>query len=245
MSYTGKLDYGKLSLREFIEAEEYESITPDIFFRKLKTFGISLEKYSDSVLIECNKYKPIVVREIDDTITKCVGYCRLSNNTRVKNGYERQMSEINHFADEKNYVISEFFTETISGVINVKERKAISDLIEYCKLNEINSLIISDITRIGRTEVVIMNGISYLLKNGIENIFLTKENIIINEEYLTEHYRQLKQLAKTSESEYDAIKHRMKEGYLSYLQAFNAKHNNAACFEKAKNGVKYQKNLVA
>lgn len=218
LSYGGKLEYGRLSLIELMEAEEYESIVPDVFFRKLKSFGVSLEKYSDSVLVECNKYKPIVVHEIDDSTTKCVGYCRLSNDSKVKNGYQRQMSEINHFADKKNYLVSDFFTETISGTINMKERKITSDLIEYCKLNEIKSIMISDITRIGRTETVIMNSISYLLKNGIENILLVKEDIIINEEYLTEHYRQLKQLAKTSESEYESIRHRMKEGYMSYVE---------------------------
>ena len=85
-------------------------------------------------------------------------------------------------------------------------------------------VIVSELNRLGRTENVIMGGISFLMKKGIREIYCIKENVLINEEFISEHYRELKSIAKSCEMEYDDIIHRMRTGYSSYIE--NARKTN-------------------
>ena len=96
-------------------------------------------------------------------------------------------------------------------------RPIISDLIEYCTCHDIHTVVISELNRLGRTKKVILAAISYLNKHGINEIYVIKEGVLINEELITNHYRQLNSLAKSCEDEYDNIKYRMREGFNAYI----------------------------
>lgn len=213
---------GKIYINKILIMDEYESIKSERFFRKLRSLGVELSQYNSPIAEECNKFKPTKIEPYNGD-DKIIGYCRLSNGTQSKNGYDRQISVINKFLLNKgNYSKPEFFTETIKGTTRLKERKAIRELIEFCSFNGINEIAISELNRIGRTKNVIMDGISFLMKNGIENIHLIKENITINEEYIQEHYRELVAMAKSCEEEYNNIIFRMRGGYYAFVE----KHKN-------------------
>lgn len=214
----GKLTVGKIPFTPLYDFEEYEPITPKRFFGKLKSLGIKLHEFSDPIATECNMYKPAVVETVDDTY-KAVGYCRLSQNGKTKNFYDRQISLINNFAkyDIKAY-LAEFFAETVQGTVSVAQRKAISEMLEFCNCNDIHTVIVSEMNRLGRTETVIMSGISFLMKKGVKEIYCVKENVLINEEFISEHYRELKKLAKACENEYEEIMHRMRTGHQAFVE---------------------------
>lgn len=219
---------GKISINKILLMDEYESIKSERFFKKLRSIGVDLLQYNSTIAEECNRFKPTKIEPYDGD-DKIVGYCRLSNGSQSKNGYDRQISVINKFLLNKGgYSTPEFFTETIKGTTKLKERKAINELIEFCSFNNITDIAISELNRIGRTKNVIMDGITFLMKNGIKNIYLVKENIIINEEYIIEHYRNLVSMAKSCEDEYNNIIYRMRGGYYAFVE----KHKNGETNKK-------------
>lgn len=220
----GKLTIGKISFLPFYEFDEYEAISPKRFFGKLRTLGVKLNEHADPVSVECCRYKPAIIEDVDDTY-KAVGYCRLSQNGKAKNLYDRQISLINSFAKyDIRAAVSEIFAETVQGTVPVGQRKAVSEMLEYCACNDIYTVVVSEMNRLGRTENVIMTGISYLMKRGIREIYCIKEKILINEEFICEHYRELKRIAKSCETEYEDIRHRMKSGYDTFIE--KAKQSN-------------------
>ena len=220
----GKLTIGKIPFTPLYDFDEYEEVTPQRFFGKLKAVGINLNEHNDPVAIECNRYRPAIVYTFDDAY-KSVGYCRLSQNNRTKNLYDRQITLIRNFSRcsiQANLV--ELFAETVQGTVSLQQRKGVSEMIDYCACNDVHTVIVSELNRLGRTENVIMGGISFLMKKGIREIYCIKENVLINEEFISEHYRELKSIAKSCEMEYDDIIHRMRTGYSSYIE--NARKTN-------------------
>jgi DNA invertase Pin-like site-specific DNA recombinase len=218
LSKDGKFDIGKISFSPIMLATQYETINADKFFGKLKSLDISIDGLDNPIAKELNCFKPIVTHCYEDK-KDVVGYCRLSQNNKCKNLFDRQVSLIKNFVnniDECHMV--EFFKEIVSGKTHLNKRPIISDLIEYCSCHDIHTIAVSELNRLGRTKEVILASISYLNKHGISEIYVIKESILINEEFITNHYRQLNSLAKSCEDEYENIKYRMREGYNAYIE---------------------------
>lgn len=215
------LETGKISITYLLNAVQYETINADRFFGKLKTLGINLDGINNPIAEELKKIKPIITHNWVDK-KKVVGYCRLSQNTNCKNKYDRQLSLIKNFTENSNdYYLTECFCETVQGNTSISNRTIMFDLIEYCSCNNIHTIIISELNRLGRTKEVILGAISYLNKHGINEIYVLKEHILINEEFITHNYRELNKLAKSCEDEYENIKYRMSEGYKAYIEKRN------------------------
>lgn len=212
----GNICCGTININLLIYADEYETITPNVFFSKLKSVGKNLDDINNPIAYECNKFKPKVIKE--EYKKQIVGYCRLSNNSNCKNMFSRQINIINTFANNIDNNVCEFFTEIISGTVNSKQRTVMTDMIEYCKINNITTVIISEINRLGRMKNIVLSTISHLFKNGIKEIYSIKENILINEEFLINNNRKLNAIAQSCQDEYESIRYRMKEGYMTYVE---------------------------
>lgn len=213
-----ELEIGKISFNSILSAVKYETINPDRFFGKLKSLDINTDGYNNPIITELNAFKPVVIHTYDDK-KKVVGYCRLSQNNRCKNLFDRQQSLIRNFVNENSeYHLLEFFSEIAQGSISLNKRQIVSDLIDYCSCNDVHTIVISELNRLGRTKNVILSAISFLNKHGINEIYTIKENILINEEYVANNYRQLNSLAKSCEDEYENIIYRMREGSKAYVE---------------------------
>lgn len=147
---------------------------------------------------------------------KVVGYCRQSKN-KAKNNYDRQVAIILNAVNKDNKTV-ELFKETLSGTIPVRGRNEIKRLLEYCKAYNVKELYISELDRLGRKADVILNGIAFLRKNEITSIHVVKEGIIINEDFLKEHYRTLKAMAKKCEDDREIILHRLNSGLNAHIE---------------------------
>lgn len=63
-----------------------------------------------------------------------------------------------------------------------------------------------------------MDAITFLLKQGISEIHVLRENIIITENYILENFRTLKNMAKKCEEDRNNISYRLKSGYMAYME---------------------------
>ena len=84
------------------------------------------------------------------TEKQCVVYYRVSRN---KMSDQRQETDVLEYCQKNGYTIAtDAFREKISGTI--RNRKAMTEAIEYAKANNIKYLIASELSRLGRTNEV-------------------------------------------------------------------------------------------
>lgn len=213
ITINNELIIGQLDLNETFSAKDYSELDPAEFFKKINKSSDNLENYETQLVKECLSYKPKIIQ--NDSSIKAVAYCRLSKG-KSKCGYNRQINKINNVS--KEYEIVEFFKEIISGTTQPKERQALNDLVLCCKSNNIKCVFVSELNRLGRKENIIMNTISFLRKNGIDEIHVLREDIIINEDYIKHHYQTLKALARNCEEDRNSINDRLRGGCDAYIK---------------------------
>lgn len=90
------------------------------------------------------------------------GYIRVSTD---KQTVENQRFEINNFCKKQNIIIDGWIEETISGTKSFKKRE-LGKLIAHVQRGD--RIICSEISRIGRTILMIMEFLSICMEKGIE-----------------------------------------------------------------------------
>lgn len=95
-------------------------------------------------------------------------YIRVSSDKQTT---ENQRFEILKFADEKKLSINHWLEETVSSTKKLKDRK-LHSLIE--KLSSKDSLILSELSRLGRSIMEVMSILNLLMEKGVK-VFTTKE----------------------------------------------------------------------
>lgn len=101
---------------------------------------------------------------------KCFAYCRVSTSTQEN---LRQRMQIEKYCKDTNIEIVEFFEEKISGTIEVRD--ALTSLLNEVKTVDVDYVIVSELSRLGRNNEVI-NTIKAFHKNKTGFISL-KEGI--------------------------------------------------------------------
>jgi putative DNA-invertase from lambdoid prophage Rac len=95
-------------------------------------------------------------------------YVRISTGSQDT---ENQRFEILKFADERKTTVDEWCVETVSGTKSYKSR-ALGDLIE--KLQSEDTLIVTEISRLGRSMMEVMEILHRFMKTGVQ-VFTCKE----------------------------------------------------------------------
>ena len=85
---------------------------------------------------------------------------------------ENQRYEITQYAQRRHIVIDEWIEETISGIKQIEKRK-LNDLLK--KLRKDDTLIVSELSRLGRNLMQIMSILHDCMNNDIK-VFAIKEN---------------------------------------------------------------------
>lgn len=86
-------------------------------------------------------------------IHKVVGYYRVSTG---RQDYQRQIESLQSEADKKGWVIQRNFAEKISGTTKTSDRKVFEEMINYISVNQIQIVMISEISRLGRKVINIL-----------------------------------------------------------------------------------------
>ena len=102
-------------------------------------------------------------------MAKTIGYIRVST---LDQNPKKNKTDILHFANDNNIGKVEFIEEHVSGKVSWKKRK-IAEILDT--LSQDDNLIVSELSRLGRTMLEIMEILSIAKNKGI-NIFAIKGN---------------------------------------------------------------------
>lgn len=146
---------------------------------------------------------------------KIVIFARVSTNGQ---DYERQVNELTALAQHNNWIVSATFCEKISGAKKNTERKELSKMIDYVNANHIDMVVVTELSRLGRDTLQVLEVIENFNKLGI-SLYIQNYHI----ETLTEDGKinSMSQflitiLAEVARMERKTIRERVESGYNNF-----------------------------
>lgn len=88
----------------------------------------------------------------------------------------RQVTDLKEYANYAKLTVKEVFEEHISGAKKNDEREGLKNAIAYCKANKILTLLVSELSRVGRNAFEVLATVKDLVDNGI-NLYIQKEQL--------------------------------------------------------------------
>ena len=107
------------------------------------------------------------------TKNTAVIYARVSS-VGDRQSTERQVKDLSDYALYKQLEVRKVFEEHISGAKKNEERPVLCQTLEYCKENRISTLLVSELSRMGRNAFEVLASVKELLDCGI-NLYIQKE----------------------------------------------------------------------
>lgn len=92
---------------------------------------------------------------------KAVIYARVSSQTD-RQDTTRQVNDLKRFALSQDMEIVKTFEEHISGAKKLEEREILTQCLEYCKNNSVKYLLISELSRLGRSTLQVLRSLEIL-----------------------------------------------------------------------------------
>ena len=145
-------------------------------------------------------------------------YARVSSSGD-RQSTERQVIDLTEYARKNSMTIVRTFEEHISGAKKNKERLVLNECLAYAVKNNIDMILISELSRLGRNVDEVLANIRFC-KNSQLNIYFQKEGISIfdadgkENPYLT---IMIAVLATAASLERDAIYFRLSSGRKAYV----------------------------
>lgn len=136
---------------------------------------------------------------------KTIGYVRVSTNKQTA---ENQKNGILKYAQSKEMMVKEFIEVEVSGTKSETDRK-IDQVIN--KLGENDILIVSELSRLGRSTSNVLSVINKILDLGVEIHFIKQNLIVSNDSKDTTSKIMITLFALFAELERDLIAQRTKE----------------------------------
>ena len=112
-----------------------------------------------------------------DSMKKAVIYARVSS-IGDRQSTLRQVLDLTQYATTNGMEVVEIFEEHISGAVKNEERPVLCECLDYCIANAIDSLLISELSRLGRNVDEVLANVKRCKENNL-NIYFQKENISI------------------------------------------------------------------
>lgn len=102
-------------------------------------------------------------------------YARVSSTTDRQNT-ERQVIDLTAYANRSGLNLVKIYEEHISGAKKNTERPVLMDCIEYCKENHVGTLLVSELSRLGRNTFEVLATVRDLVDCHI-NVYFQKEQM--------------------------------------------------------------------
>lgn len=148
-------------------------------------------------------------------MTKIAIFARVSTNVQ---DYERQVNELTALANGKGWNVEAIFCEKISGAKANAERKELTRLIKYVQANRINKVAVTELSRLGRDTLQVLEVIESFNELGI-SLYIQNYNIeTLNEDGTINPMSQflITILAEVARMERKTIRERVESGYKNY-----------------------------
>ncbi len=110
-------------------------------------------------------------------------YARTSSSGSMENrqNTERQVRDLQEYAKYQKYDVVKVYEEHISGAKKNSERAILQEAIDYCITNNVDILLSSELSRIGRSSFEVLETVKKLIDNKV-NLYLQKEQMtLLNE----------------------------------------------------------------
>lgn len=102
-------------------------------------------------------------------------YARVSSTTERQNT-ERQVFDLTEYANRNSLILVRVYEEHISGAKKNIDRPVLTDCLQYCKENCIGTLLVSELSRLGRNTFEVLATIRDLVECHI-NVYFQKEQM--------------------------------------------------------------------
>ena len=104
---------------------------------------------------------------------KVVILARVSTN---KQDYDRQVVELTEYCNRVGWEVAEVFANKVSGAKSAEERTEIQEMIAYIKTNDIQRVVVLEISRLGRNTLEALKVIQVLNENGV-SLYIKNYNL--------------------------------------------------------------------
>ena len=149
---------------------------------------------------------------------KAVIYCRVSS-TGDRQDTSRQIRDLEILGKQRNLRIVKTYEEHISGAKKTQDRPVLKECLDYCFTNDIDILLISELSRLGRNVDDVLANVR-LCKEKHLNVYFQKEQLSIFNSDGKEHPFLtifIAVLGTCAEMERENIKFRLNSGKAQYL----------------------------
>ena len=150
---------------------------------------------------------------------RAVIYARVSS-VGDRQSTTRQVVDLTQYAAINGMAVTEIFEEHISGAVKNEERPVLCECLDYCIANGINTLLISELSRLGRNVDEVLANVKRCKDNNL-NIYFQKENISIFQADGSKNPFLnifISVLGTCAEMEREAIKFRLDSGLKRYRE---------------------------
>ena len=93
--------------------------------------------------------------------TKAVIYARVSS-VSDRQDTSRQIEDLRKYANLRDIEVVATFEEHISGAKKNEERQVLTDCLEYCTTNSVHYLLLSELSRLGRSTLQVLRSVEVL-----------------------------------------------------------------------------------
>lgn len=145
-------------------------------------------------------------------------YARVSS-TNDRQSTDRQVSDLNAYASKNDINVIRTFEEHISGAKRNEERPVLCECLDYCIGNNVDTLLISELSRLGRNVDEVLANVKRCKDNNL-NIYFQKENLSIFQADGTKNPFLnifISVLGTCAEMERENIKFRLNSGRAKYI----------------------------
>lgn len=156
-------------------------------------------------------------QSIIKNMKKVVLLLRVSTNSQ---DYEYQRSTLTDLCKRNGWQIVNTFENKVSGAKKNEEREEIVELLDYIKNNEVDMVMATEVSRVGRDTLEALKTIEILNENKV-NLYFANYNIetLLPDKSVNPIARLILTIClEISAYERNLIRYRMKAGYEEYLK---------------------------
>lgn len=131
----------------------------------------------------------------------------------------RQVRDLELLAKQLNLKVAKIYEEHISGAKKTQERPILRECLEYCFTNDVEILLISEVSRLGRNIDDLLANVRLCKEKGL-NVYFQKEQLSIFNDDGKEHPFLtifIAVLGTCAEMERENIKFRLNSGKAKYI----------------------------